>query len=111
MGMKGMKVMKAKRVSIVARGKMAKAAVLRGTKVKTSGGLTKDKLIRNKNGRIVSKAASAHAKKAYATSGIKAWADAIKAARKALNLTGFVATGGKSATGKALYAKAKALMK
>merc|ERR1719350_871025 len=109
--MKGMKAMKAKRVSVIAKGRLAKAVVFRGTKVKTSGGLTKDKLIRNKNGRIVSKAASAHSKKAYATSGIKAWADAIKSARKALNLTGFVAIGGKSATGKALYAKAKALMK
>merc|ERR1719245_1875731 len=109
--MKGMKAMKAKRVSVIAKGRLAKAVVFRGTKVKTSGGLTKDKLIRNKSGKIVSKAASAHAKKAYATSGIKAWSDAIKAARKALNLTGFVAIGGKSATGKALYAKAKALLK
>ena len=37
--------------------------------------------------------------------------DAVKQARMALNLTGFVAIGGKSATGKALYAKAKALLK
>merc|ERR1740129_144937 len=105
--MKGMKVMKAKRVSIIAKGKMARAVVFRGSKVKTSGGITKDKLIKNKNGRIVSKAASARGKRNYANSGIKAWADAVKAARKALNLTGFVAIGGKSATGKALYAKAK----
>merc|ERR1712242_119287 len=96
--MKGMKVMKAKRVSVIAKGKMAKAVVFRGSKVKTSGGLTKDKLVRNKSGKIVSKAASARSKKAYATSGIKAWADAIKSARKALNLTGFVAIGGKSAS-------------
>merc|ERR1711879_499427 len=41
----------------------------------------------------------------------QAWCDAIKAARKAFNLTGFVAIGGKSATGKALYAKAKSLLK
>merc|ERR1740129_442289 len=107
----GMKVMKAKRVSIIAKGKMARAVVFRGSKVKTSGGITKDKLIKNKNGRIVSKAASARGKRNYANSGIKAWADAVKAARKALNLTGFVAIGGKSATGKALYAKAKALLK
>merc|ERR1711971_968795 len=82
--MKGMKVMKAKRVSIIAKGKMARAVVFRGSKVKTSGGMTKDKLIKNKNGRI----------------GFKAWTEAVKAARKALNLTGFVAIGGKSATGK-----------
>merc|ERR1719336_2974836 len=108
--MKAMKVMKAKRVSKIAKGKLARAIVFRGTKEKTSGGMTKANLIKNKNGKIVSKAASARAKKAFANSGIKAWADAVKKARKALNLTGFVAIGGKSATGKALYAKAKALM-
>merc|ERR1712004_421657 len=109
--MKVMKAMKAKRVSVIAKGKMARAAVFRGTKEKTQGGMTKAKLIKNKSGKIVSKAASIRAKKAYASSGIKAWADACKAARKALNLTGFVPIGGKSATGKALYAKAKALLK
>merc|ERR1712110_1400519 len=51
---------------------------------------------KSKSGKIVSKAASIRAKKAYASSGIKAWADACKAARKALNLTGFVPIGGKS---------------
>merc|ERR1740122_947961 len=108
--MKAMKVMKAKRVSKIAKGKLARAIVFRGSKEKTSSGMTKAKLIKNKNGKIVSKADSAHSKKAYASSGIKAWADAVKKARKALSLTGFVAIGGKSATGKALYAKAKALM-
>merc|ERR1711997_25675 len=109
--MKAMKVMKAKRVSVIAKGKRARASVFHGTKEKTRTGLTKASLIKNKSGRIVSKAASARAKKAFATSGLKAWCDAVKAARKALNLTGFVAIGGKSATGKALYAKAKALLK
>merc|ERR1711983_226620 len=92
-------------------GKMARAAVFRGSKEKTTGGLTKATLVKSKPGKIVSKAASVRAKKAFATSGLKAWCDAVKAARKALNLTGFVAVGGKSATGKALYAKAKALLK
>merc|ERR1712061_753754 len=110
MGMKVMKAMKAKRGSKIARGKRAKAAVFRGRKEKTVGGMTKASLTKNKNGRIVSKAASQRAKRNFANSGIKAWADAVKKARKALNLTGFVAIGGKSATGKALYAKAKALM-
>merc|ERR1712186_120759 len=98
-----------KRVSNIAKGKLAKAAVLRGSKVKTSGGLTKDKLMKNKNGKIVSKKSSASSKKRYANSGAKKWADAVKAARKALGLKGFVAVGGKSAAGKALYAKAKAI--
>merc|ERR1712232_504050 len=106
-GMK--KTMKAKRVSKIAKGKYARAAVLSGRKEKTATGMTKAGLIRNKHGKIVSKKASAHSKKRYAQSGIKAWADAVKAARKALGLTGFVAIGGKSATGKALYAKAKSL--
>merc|ERR1712066_803094 len=109
--MKAMKAMKAKRVSVIAKGKNAKAAVFRGSKKKTLSGMTKDKLMKNKSGKIVSKARSANSKKRWASSGLKAWCDAVKAARKALNLKGFVAVGGKSATGKALYAKAKALLK
>merc|ERR1712241_480674 len=108
--MKAMKVMKAKRVSVIAKGKRARASVFNGRKEKTASGMTKASLVKNKNGKIVSKAASARAKRNYATSGLKAWCDACKAARKALGLTGFVAIGGKSATGKALYAKAKALL-
>ena len=104
------KALKAKRVSNIAKGKRARVIVFLGKKEKTQSGLTKSKLVKNKSGKIVSKAASAASKKAYANSGIKAWADAVKKARKALNLTGFVAIGGKSATGKALYAKAKALL-
>jgi len=67
-------------------------------------------LMKNKEGKIVSKARSANAKKAFGGSSFKKWADATKAARKALNLTGFVAVGGKSAQGKALYVKAKSIM-
>merc|ERR1711972_979926 len=103
------KVMKAKKVSIIAKGKRAKSAVFSGRKQKTLSGLTKDKLIKNKFGRVVSKARSTFAKRAYAKT-LKAWADAVKAARKELGLSGFVAIGGKSAAGKALYAKAKSIM-
>merc|ERR1712026_475961 len=102
------KAMKAKKLSVIAKGKRAKSAVFSGRKEKTQGGLTKEKLIKNKAGKVVSKASSARAKKAYAST-LKAWADAVKAARKELGLTGFVAVGGKSAAGKALYAKAKAI--
>merc|ERR1711997_89285 len=108
---KSMKVMKAKKVSVIAKGKMARALVFNGRKQKTQSGMTKANFVKNKSGKIVSKKASERAKKAFASSGLKAWCDAIKAARKALNLTGFVAIGGKSATGKALYAKAKSLLK
>merc|ERR1712173_557687 len=102
---------KAKRVSIIAKGKRARLAVFRGTKAKTQSGMTKANLIKNKSGKIVSKKASARAKNLYANSALKAWCDAVKAARKALNLKGFVPVGGKGAQGKALYAKAKSLLK
>merc|ERR1719203_718671 len=105
-----MKGMKATRASKTARGRGAKARVFSGRKVKTTGGLTKDKLCKNKNGKVVSKAASAAAKKAFAQSPLKAWCLAVKQARKALDMTGFVPIGGKSARGRALYAKAKAIL-
>merc|ERR1712060_659340 len=97
-------------VSKIAKGKLAKAAVFSGRKEKTIGGLTKGDLLKNKRGKIVSKKASNRAKRAFASGGLKAWADACKAARKALGLSGFVAIGGKTAAGRALYAKAKSLM-
>ena len=106
--MKGaMKAMKTKRVSKIAKGKYGRAQVLRGTKEKTASGLTKDKLFKNKRGKIVSRKASAAGKKRY--SAIKMWAESIAAARKALNLKGFVAVNGPKPEGKALYAKAKAI--
>merc|ERR1711933_207293 len=75
---------KAKRVSIIAKGSRAKASVFSGKKQKTQSGLTKDGLTKNKSGKIVSKKSSARAKRAYSNT-IKAWADAAKAARKALD--------------------------
>merc|ERR1712039_420612 len=104
------KAMKAKKVSKIAKGKLAKSSVYSGRKGKTVGGLTKADLIKSKSGKVVSKKASLRAKKAYATSAIKKWADAVKAARKALGLSGFVAIGGKTGPGRALYSKAKSLM-
>merc|ERR1719437_18594 len=109
--MKGMKAMKkVKKVSIIAKGRAAKAAVFSGRKAKTVGGLTKATLTKSKSGKIVSKAASARAKKNWAGSALKKWGDACKQARKALGIKGFCAVGGKSAQGKALYAKAKAIL-
>merc|ERR1712203_1105809 len=101
--------MKAKRVSVVAKGSLAKATVFSGRKQKTKSGLTKASLAKNKRGKVVSKKMSANGKKVYGRT-IKAWADATKAARKALGVKGFVPVGGKSAAGRALFAKAKALM-
>merc|ERR550532_2982631 len=107
--MKTMKAMKVKRTSTIARGKLAKALVFRGSKQKTSGGLTKDTLTKNKTGRIVSKSKSARGKKNFANSALKRWIDAVKQARKELKITGFCAVNGKTATGKAVYTKAKAI--
>merc|ERR1712137_541364 len=92
---------KAMNVSKVAKGKRAKSSVFRGTKVKTSGGLTKEKLTKNKNGKVVSKAASAAAKKRFAKT-LGSWNKAVQTARKELGIKGFCAVGGKSAQGKAL---------
>merc|ERR1719456_1170774 len=93
--------------SKIARGKYAKAMVLRGTKLKTSGGLTRELLMRNKRGKIVSKKASAHGQRAFKF--IETWVDSVMEARTALHARGFVAINGKTLQGKALYVKAKAL--
>jgi hypothetical protein len=107
--MKAMK-RKAMKVSKVAMGKLAKAVVFRGGKEKTVGGLTKASLTKNTRGKVVSRKASARGKKVYATY-LSAWTRATMQARKALGITGFCPVGGKTATGKALYAKAKELWK
>merc|ERR1719238_2000517 len=104
-----MKAKKAMKVSKIARGKLARAVVFRGSKEKTGGGMTKDQLVKSKSGKIVSKKASAASKKAFATSPLKKWMEACRAARKQLKISGFVACGGKTAQGKALYAKAKSI--
>merc|ERR1711979_59021 len=109
--MKTVKAKKAMKKAMIAKGKLAKAMVLRGSKEKTSGGLKKENLKKNKDGRIVSKAASDRARKAYAGSAIQKWNKAVQAAKKSLNLTGMIPIGGKTAQGRALYAKAKALYK
>merc|ERR1719310_2690382 len=102
-----MKAKKAKRVSQIAKGKMARSQVLRGKKEKTVGGLKADSLMKNKRGKVVSKRASAAGKRHYKR--IESWVESVVAARKALNCNGFVAINGKSLQGKALYVKSKAL--
>merc|ERR1719274_87314 len=93
---KAMKAMKKKSVSKVAKGRMAKAMVLRGSKAKTVGGLTAKDLTKNKIGKIVSKKRSAFAKKSP-------WILAVKKARAALKIKGFCAI----KKGSPLYLKAK----
>merc|ERR1712238_460336 len=94
--MKAKVMKKAMKKSMVARGKMAKAMVLRGSKVKTGGGLKKENLRKNKAGKIVSKAASDNAKKAYVGSAFQKWIQATQQARKLLNLKGMAIVGGKT---------------
>eukprot|EP00429_Kryptoperidinium_foliaceum_P085120 CAMPEP_0176200282 /NCGR_PEP_ID=MMETSP0121_2-20121125/8979_1 /TAXON_ID=160619 /ORGANISM="Kryptoperidinium foliaceum, Strain CCMP 1326" /LENGTH=211 /DNA_ID=CAMNT_0017539141 /DNA_START=74 /DNA_END=707 /DNA_ORIENTATION=- len=96
-----------KRGSKIAKGRLAKALVLRGSKEKTSGGLRKEALMKNKRGRVVSKRASAVGKQRYRN--IETWVDSLVEARRALRISGFVAVNGKTLQGKALYVKAKAL--
>merc|ERR1712083_706583 len=101
---------KAMKVSKIAKGKRARASVFRGTKVKTASGLAKSDMVKNKSGKIVGKKASAASKKKFATSALKKWCDACKKARKELGIKGFCPVGGKTAQGKALYAKVKSLL-
>merc|ERR1711865_626620 len=109
--MKAMKAMKrrAMKKSVIAKGKSAKSSVFRGSKVKTVGGLTKAALMKNKRGKVVSKKANANGKKSFKR--ISGWTTAFRAARKALGVKGFCPCGGKTAKGKALLAKTRALYK
>eukprot|EP00429_Kryptoperidinium_foliaceum_P015354 CAMPEP_0176048878 /NCGR_PEP_ID=MMETSP0120_2-20121206/24283_1 /TAXON_ID=160619 /ORGANISM="Kryptoperidinium foliaceum, Strain CCMP 1326" /LENGTH=287 /DNA_ID=CAMNT_0017382299 /DNA_START=79 /DNA_END=940 /DNA_ORIENTATION=+ len=96
-----------KKPSKIAKGRMAKALVLRGSREKTSGGLKKEALMKNKRGKVVSKRQSALGKLRY--KNIEGWTDCFMEARRALHITGFVVVNGKTLQGKALYVKAKAL--
>merc|ERR1711865_1161790 len=95
---------RAMKVSVIAKGRGAKARVLKGTKAKTVGGLKASDLTKNKSGKVVSKKQSARGKKSK-------WCAALKAARAALKIKGFCACGGATAQGKALLAKTRALYK
>merc|ERR1711881_221061 len=99
--MKAVKARKAmkKKASIIARGRLAKVMVLRGSKAKTVGGLKASDLTKNKNGRVVSKKRSAFAKKST-------WIAAVKKARAALKIKGFCAI----KKGTPFYKKAKEFM-
>merc|ERR1719478_1599766 len=87
--MKALRAMKAMKAMKIARGRYAKALVLRGTREKTAGGLKKEELFMNKRGKVVSKKASAKGKQNYQK--IKGWSAAVAKARADLHLTGFIA--------------------
>merc|ERR1712159_579930 len=94
--MRAMKAMKKKSVSKIATGRLAKVMVLRGSKGKTVGGLTAKDLTKNKHGKVVSKKLSAKGK-------ASPWMIAVKKARAALKIKGFVAM----KKGTPFYIKAK----
>merc|ERR1712178_125046 len=93
---KAMKAMKKKTVSKIAKGRLAKVLVFRGSKEKTVGGMKASDLTKNKTCRVVSKKRSAFAKKSP-------WMAAVKKARTALKIKGFVAL----KKGTPLYLKAR----
>ena len=63
----------------------------------------------NKRGKIVTKKAHAAGKNRY-EKYLSSWIDALQKARKELGIKGFCAVNGKTAQGKALYAKTKAIL-
>jgi len=71
-----------KKVSVIAKGKKAKVQVWKGTKLKTSKGLTKKDLVKSKEGKIVSLRRSEHGKK-------NKWAKATVKARQEKGYKGF----------------------
>merc|ERR1719162_1933540 len=93
-----------KKKSIIASGRMAKSMVLSGAREHTTSGLKATDLTKNKYGKVVSKKQSAASKK-------NPWIIACKAARKALGSKGMCCVGGKTPQGRALYQKARSLMK
>merc|ERR1712083_1250453 len=62
--------------------------VWNGSKLYTKGGLMKKDLCINKKNKVMSKKVFAAAKKS--TKNISGWCNAVKQARKALGITGFV---------------------
>merc|ERR1719191_1183632 len=102
----GMKRM-AMKVSKIAKGKRAKSSVFKGNKEKTSGGLKKSDLTKNKRGRVVSKKASLRSKNSKNGRKIAAWGQALAKARKQLGIKGFVPC----KKGSALYKATAAIYK
>ena len=98
---RAMKTMKAKRVSVIAKGRLAKAVVFRGSKEKTYTGLKKVDLMKTRIGKIVTKKQHAAGEKGY--ENIKGWISAVQKARKALGANGFQAV----KKGSPLYEKVK----
>merc|ERR1711982_23874 len=104
MGKKTMKVVKAMKAKAMKKkpisAKLARRHAFAGKITKTKSGLKASDFKKNAAGRVVSKKASAATKKT-----LGAWTAAVQKARKALNITGFLAV----KKGTPLYKKAKEL--
>eukprot|EP00811_Abedinium_folium_P007109 NODE_16558_length_988_cov_3.472706.p2 GENE.NODE_16558_length_988_cov_3.472706~~NODE_16558_length_988_cov_3.472706.p2 ORF type:complete len:132 (+),score=27.80 NODE_16558_length_988_cov_3.472706:78-473(+) len=94
--------------STIAFGKKAKLQVYRGKKLKTSGGITREGLMKNKHGKVVSKRRSANGRLRFKR--IEGWNESLMRARQMLHITGFVAINGRSWHGQALYMKTRQLV-
>lgn len=82
--------------------KTARAAVYRGTIMKTRGGLRRENLMKSKTGKIVSRKASAAAKRRPQARIIEKFGKSVVMARATLGIKNFQAVGGKSLRGQAL---------
>ncbi|CAE8629584.1 unnamed protein product [Polarella glacialis] len=83
--------------------KMAKAVAFRGGDAGGATHLKQEDLVKNSQGKIVSKRASEAAKKRYADSSLGKWTEAVKKARSDLGVVGFSAV----KKGSPLYEKAQ----
>ena len=79
----------------------SRGQVWRGSRHHTNSGHTKSMLMKNKNGKIVTKKSHAAGKRSF--KNIRGWTQAVSKARKALGITGFCAV----KKGTALYNKAR----
>lgn len=100
-------VKKKKGQSIIARGRLRRFMVFSGRRQKTTGGLTKESITKNKRGRYVSRKQQAHGLKMY--QNVRGWNVAFRDARTQLNCQGFVAINGRTLLGQALYVRMKKL--
>merc|ERR1712232_1497776 len=94
--------MKAMKVSKVG----SKRQVFTGSKVKSKGGLKKEDLKKNKNGKVVSKKMSIHGKKIF-SKYLSKWHASCEKARKTQGIKGFCPIGGKTAKGQAFLKAAR----
>ena len=88
------------------RRRREKTRVFKGVAKRTTKGLTKTNLCTSSSGKVVSVKAHEHGVDIYKRN-LQPFQDAVKAAKKELQLTGFVAVGGKTPQGKKLGKRAR----